>query len=115
MSKIEDVLDFSPVEAKSKITNRYECPTKLWDKFTKSQQRLYNDVREQSQQEFIVPNEKEIDVKVWDVITHNFAVTAALNLRTKKQDLALWNYLVKKLKSLDDNNLTAREIFNRVS
>lgn len=97
------------------IENRYECPSGLWNKFTASQKRLYNDVREQGFQEYIVPDGKRIVGDVWDVIAHNFAATAALNLLTKKQELGLWNYLVKKLKPLNDDNSIAKDIFNRIT
>lgn len=32
-----------------------------------------------------------------------------------KKELKLWNYLEKKLKHLNDNNYTARLIFDRVT
>ncbi len=94
--------------------NLYECPSRLWNKFTEKQKRHYNTVYGESDKEFICPK-CDVTDKEWEVARHNFAVISALDLRSKKQELKLWNYLRKKLSHLKDNNITAREIFERVT
>ncbi len=37
-----------------------------------------------------------------------------INYRDRNKDVKLWEYLVKKLDNLNDNNYTARLIYNKV-
>lgn len=99
------------------IENKYNCPKALWNKFTNKAKSAYNHFRgEVTDIDFILPTRtSKITPEDWDIVSHNIAALVALDYPSKKDDLMLWNYLKKKLKPLNDNNLTAREIFERVT
>jgi hypothetical protein len=101
---------------KTEIENKYNVPNALWNKWTNSSKDLYNDMRDLSDVDVIAHSNYQVDAETWDVIAHNFAVEAvSIGRRTKRDEISLWSYLTKKLKPLKDNNLTAREIFDRVT
>jgi len=61
--------------------NKYKVPKAAWKKFGEKGRMLYNSIRDSSQQDLINPLGPQVEKKYWDVISHNFAFTAAMNGR----------------------------------
>lgn len=57
------------------IENRFNCPTRLWNKFSTRGRAAYNNVRAVNKST-IIPG-IEFDAKVFDTISHNYACFAA--------------------------------------
>lgn len=69
------------------VKNKYKVPKAAWKKFGPKGQEMYNAVRESGSQDVISPMYLDIPVKYWKVIEHNFAFTAAMNMKY----LLLWD------------------------
>lgn len=62
--------------------NKYKVPKAAWKKFGEKGQQMYNYIRDSSQQDIINPLGEDVSDKFWKVISHNFAFTAAIGLKT---------------------------------
>jgi len=62
---------------KTKIENRFNCPKKLWCKFSDKGKIAYNNVRS-IKPNIIIPDPKSLmSDKAWDTVSHNYACFAA--------------------------------------
>jgi len=63
-----------------KMTNKYDCPSKIWRKFSDAAKKIYNEVMSQSLKNQDItchPKGDEIGKDEWHTICHNFSCYAA--------------------------------------
>lgn len=63
------------------MSNKYKVPTKMWNKWSEDQRKMFNAVYASLTQEFINahPNAPELSDDVWRTIRWNSAFIAAVN------------------------------------
>lgn len=62
---------------KTQIENRFNCPKKLWSKFSEKGKIAYNNVRS-VKSSIIIPDHLSLMSKhAWDTVSHNYACFAA--------------------------------------
>lgn len=56
------------------VVNKYDCPVKLWKKWTDRQRIAYNNIRFIGRMDIMSHPKAKISLEEWDTISHNFAV-----------------------------------------
>ena len=59
-----------------KSDNPFNCPSKIWDRFSKLQKRVYIQMREASNDQSVISPMTKIPQDKWETICHNMACNA---------------------------------------